>query len=118
MSDIEFSLPLPVNLNPSELNAIRSKAWGAVSTLSRMEIREWPTKDKVRIEFDIYTASPLFNKQKVLSDITESIGSVLWSSKSPLVLSKELIVDNDNRIVVRVFRRKLISTGAGNHYSW
>lgn len=124
MPDIQFTLPLPIDLGKNKvlyLNSCRSSAWDRVSKLPLCEAREWPTQEKVRCEILVYTKGESLKDKAILYEMVDHIGDVLWNKKknAPLVLIQELVAADKDIIEVKITRRKLISEkGPGKHYQY
>lgn len=122
MADIQFDLPLPVELGEGKvhyLNSCRSKAWVSATSLPHIEARAWPTSDKVKCEVLVYTRGGPLKDKTIIYEVIDHIGDVLWNKKKsmPLILIQEMVATDKDSLEIRITRRKLISdTGAGKHY--
>ncbi len=122
MADLTFTLSLPsAVLEPRYMNECRDRAWESVKYAGPKERGNWPTKDKVRCVFKVYTDDPEANTYIKLKPILGAIGGVLWQEKlsQPLFIIEQYALDGKGkRIVVEVTRRKLLEAGCARHYEW
>lgn len=120
-ADLEFSLPLPAGSGKAYAERCRELTVNVLGSLLPRERGRWPTTDKIRCQLLVYSVERIDKPlREYVQPTVEMLTSILWPwLANPLILVEQVNGEGiDQRILVRIVRRKLVAASAGEHYEW